>query len=402
MTGPEAPGPVGDRGARRSRSRAARTVTTKVTTAVGAGKQRVEGTPAADLVSQLHSADLINGAMNFAALVLMIFFPFVITVASLSPLNHGGAASVIVQRMGLSPQAAADVEQLFKAEGGDVVVNGWTFMGLVWLVVGGVSLAGALYAIYRQVWALPSAGWRGFGAQASWLALLLVCAAAQMGLGTVLTGNLVGQLFFGMLAFLLLVGFFWAGARLLTLGRLSWPQLRPTAIFTAIGLTGLGVVSRVVFSASIVSNDKIYGSIGVVFIMLSWLIGIGVVITGGAIVGAWYVGANLSIRARGTAGARRRRRHPCGRPGPPTRRSRQRPRPHLVKRRSTAVADRSRPAVRQQTGAHVSAAEDGFPGAPAVGTSPAARAALFAGAWSIPRSVRPVTASMCPASGKEK
>ena len=116
-----------------------------------------------------------------------------------------------------------------------------------------------------------------------------------MALGTVLTGNLVGQLFYGVLAFLLLVGFFWAGARLLTLGRLSWPQLRPTAIFTAIGLTGLGVVSRVVFSASIVSNDKIYGSIGVVFIILSWLIGIGVVITGGAIVGAWYVGANLSF-----------------------------------------------------------------------------------------------------------
>jgi membrane protein len=44
-----------------------------------------------------------------------------------------------------------------------------------------------------------------------------------------------------------------------------------------------------------VSNNNEYGPIGVVFIILSWLIGLGVVITGGAIVGAWYVGANLSF-----------------------------------------------------------------------------------------------------------
>ena len=66
-------------------------------------------------------------------------------------------------------------------------------------------------------------------------------------------------------------------------------------MFTAIGLTGLGVFSKLLFSPSIVSNNEEYGPIGVVFIILSWLIGIAVVITGGAIVGAWYVGADLSF-----------------------------------------------------------------------------------------------------------
>ncbi len=37
----------------------------------------------------------------------MIFFPFVITLASLSPLNHSGAAAFIVRKMGLSGEAAA-------------------------------------------------------------------------------------------------------------------------------------------------------------------------------------------------------------------------------------------------------------------------------------------------------
>ena len=73
------------------------------------------------------------------------------------------------------------------------------------------------------------------------------------------------------------------------------PLVDVEAVLTAIGLTGLGVFSKLLFSPSIVSNNEEYGPIGVVFIILSWLIGIAVVITGGAIVGAWYVGADLSF-----------------------------------------------------------------------------------------------------------
>ncbi|WP_235463263.1 hypothetical protein [Frankia sp. BMG5.23] len=40
--------------------------------------------------------------MNLAAMILMIFFPFVITLAALSPLRQGGAADIIIARMGLS------------------------------------------------------------------------------------------------------------------------------------------------------------------------------------------------------------------------------------------------------------------------------------------------------------
>lgn len=270
-------------------------VTTKVTSTVTAGKSRVEGTPAADLATDLKDADLINKAMNFAALVLMIFFPFVITLSSLSPLNHGGAADVIVRKMGLSGQAAADVEKLFNTSGGDVVVNGWTFMGFVWLVIGGIALSAALEAIYREIWALPSAGLRGFAGQILWLAVFLVCATIQTLLGDALTDSTIGQVCYAVLAFLVLVTFLWVGARVLLLGKLTWHQLLPTAVFTAIGLTGLGFFSKLFFSSSIVSNERIYGSIGVVFIILSWLIGIGVVVTGGAIVGSWYVAREFSF-----------------------------------------------------------------------------------------------------------
>ena len=82
-------------------------VQSKVTAGVQAGKQRIEGTPAKDLLSQLKDADLINEAMMFAALVLMVFFPFLITVAALGPLNQNGAADILVRKMGLSGEAAA-------------------------------------------------------------------------------------------------------------------------------------------------------------------------------------------------------------------------------------------------------------------------------------------------------
>ena len=269
-------------------------VQSKVTAGVQAGKQRIEGTPAKDLLSQLKDADLINEAMMFAALVLMVFFPFLITVAALGPLNQNGAADILIRKMGLSGEAAAAVQALFRPNGG-TSVTGWTVMGVVWLVVGGVTLAASLQIIYQRIWALPSVGWRGFGAQLIWLALLVVFGGVQMGLGNVMTGSTVGQVCYGVLVFVGLILFVWVSGRLLTLGRLTWRQLRPSAVFTAIGLTGLGVFSKLLFSPSIVSNNDEYGPIGVVFIILSWLIGIGVVITGGAIVGAWYVGADLSF-----------------------------------------------------------------------------------------------------------
>ena len=269
-------------------------VQSKVTAGVQAGKQRIEGTPAKDLLSQLKDADLINEAMMFAALVLMVFFPFLITVAALGPLNQNGAADILVRKMGLSGEAATAVEALFRPNGG-TSVTGWTVMGVVWLVVGGVTLAASVQVIYQRAWALPSVGWHGFGAQLMWLALFVVFGGLQMGLGDVMTGSAVGQVCYGVLVFAGLVLFIWVSGRLLTLGRVPWRQLRPTALFTAIGLTGLGVFSKLLFSPSIVSNNEEYGPIGVVFIILSWLIGIAVVITGGAIVGAWYVGADLSF-----------------------------------------------------------------------------------------------------------
>ena len=56
-------------------------------------------------------------------------------------------------------------------------------------------------------------------------------------------------------------------------------------------------VFSVIFTGMVTSDDKEYGSIGVVFALMSWLIAIGVVIILGAVAGIVWQGRNLSFTA---------------------------------------------------------------------------------------------------------
>ncbi|MCM3920099.1 ribonuclease BN [Frankia sp. AiPs1] len=235
--------------------------------------------------------------MTLAALILMLFFPFIITLAAVSPLRPGGAAEIIVRRMGLNHDAAMAVERLFTPDGGGggSAQSGWTVLGALWLTLGGLSLAGAVQSVYLRVFRLPAFGLRGVPAQVVWLAGLIVFLAGTTATGAVLTGTVVGQICQGLIVVAAMVLLFWIGTWILVRGRLRWREILPVAVFTTIGLTGLGVVSRLLFSTSIVENERNYGEIGVVFTLLSWLIGLGVVLTGGAIVGGWYNEQGLSV-----------------------------------------------------------------------------------------------------------
>ena len=53
-------------------------------------------------------------------------------------------------------------------------------------------------------------------------------------------------------------------------------------------MTGLGVFSALVFSGQIVSSDTDYGSIGVMMVLLSYLIALGVCIHLGAVAGRMW------------------------------------------------------------------------------------------------------------------
>ena len=78
---------------------------------------------------------------------------------------------------------------------------------------------------------------------------------------------------------------------------ISWRDVFPAVVATAVFWLGMEAVFSVIFSGMVTSYDTKYGPIGVVFALRSWLIAIGVVIILGAAAGIVWQERNLSFRA---------------------------------------------------------------------------------------------------------
>jgi membrane protein len=89
----------------------------------------------------------------------------------------------------------------------------------------------------------------------------------------------------GVTAGLSAVLFVWWSQRLLLGARVRWRALLPGVVSTVVGLLGLRLFSRLVYSPLIASNTVTYGPFGTVLVIQSWLVGVGVVVFGGALVG---------------------------------------------------------------------------------------------------------------------
>jgi membrane protein len=90
----------------------------------------------------------------------------------------------------------------------------------------------------------------------------------------------------GLVLYAGLTAFFWWTMRFLLAGRVSWRLLLRPALLTALLWIGLELFSAVYFSAAIISDSNLYGTIGVVFSLMIWFIAIGAVIVLGAVAGA--------------------------------------------------------------------------------------------------------------------
>jgi membrane protein len=88
--------------------------------------------------------------------------------------------------------------------------------------------------------------------------------------------------------FVVAVGFYWWTIHILLLGRVPWGRVFPAAVATAVCITGLNIVSSLLFSGQIVSSERDYGPIGVVTVLLSYFIGFGVCLHLGAVLGRMW------------------------------------------------------------------------------------------------------------------
>jgi membrane protein len=235
------------------------------------------------LARRLQAADVINRGLLFSAVLLLCFVPFLLVLQSLAGRNQ---VSGFIRRFGLTGEAAHAVRQALTSPS----ATSGTINGLSWVffIVGGIAAAAAIQELYERVFEVKGRGFRDTPQRVAWLALAVgasfLTAWTQPGLARVGGPVLValGALIGG-------TAFWWFSMWLLLGGRLGWLHLFPSALATGICFLGMEIVFRLTLSSTIVSDYRKYGSIGVVFAIMSLLIAIGVVIMLGALLGlVWH------------------------------------------------------------------------------------------------------------------
>jgi membrane protein len=234
--------------------------------------------------AHLSTADFMNSSFAFAALAVLSAFPF---LAVSSSVLGGDIRKAIVARMGLNAQAKHDVDGLIAT--GNQAVATLTWFSAIVLVLGGIGMASTLSAWYHRIYErTPPKGllrhivyqFAGFVA----FALYISFEVWLFGKARPVGGS--GLIF--LLTFVLAVLFWWWSAYMLLYGQVPLRQMFSAGVATAVCITGLGIVSSLLFSDQITSGQKSYGPAGVVIALISFLVGFGVCLHAGAVFGRMW------------------------------------------------------------------------------------------------------------------
>ncbi|MFC8513366.1 ribonuclease BN [Streptomyces sp. NPDC057257] len=222
--------------------------------------------------------ELLHRAMGFATLALVTLAPLLIVVAAADPLGHGGFALWLVDGMDLSGRSAKALSDVFGPP--SKVVGTASAWSVALLAVFGLSFAASVQNGYERIWKPSPGPWHRIWRQAVWLVVLMAYVYAQVETRNVLHGT--ARIPLSMAVGIL---FFWWGPHFLLNRQVRWRHLLPGALATMAGLVGLRWFSYLVFTPLLVTNAVSYGPVGTILVVESWLVGVGFVVYGGALVG---------------------------------------------------------------------------------------------------------------------
>ncbi len=243
-------------------------------------RRRVNGSWLEDIAVRLKTLDVFNSIVVFGSALLLSALPLVIILSALAEERVDDDLS---RHIGVDRHGAAIIAGLFRkppAQSAGPIV-----LGLLVAAAGTMAFVKGLQVTYEDVFEQPHRGWRDLPRFVVWVAVLLGALLSEGHFGGSLQ-SAAGPVARGLVSFVLVALFFLWSMHFLLVGRMSWGSLvRPALVSSALWL-GLAIVSSVYFSSAVVTEHRLFGTIGVVFVLLTWFIAVGAVLVLGAVVGA--------------------------------------------------------------------------------------------------------------------
>ena len=231
----------------------------------------------------------IDRAMAVAAQGYSAFLPLLIVYASVLPRSDNASfADLLCDRFELTGSAAESVRQAFAPAG--AVQSSVTALGLVLLLVSSLAFTRGLQRMYELAFGLPTLGMRNTPRAVLWLAFVAVFAALRPVALAPLEGSV--RIVVTVAAGTIL----WIITPYLLLGRrVRFRRLFPSALLSAIGMTGVAIWSVIWMPHTLASSAAQFGVIGIGFAMLTWFVAVAVVLvvatTGGATIADRWIKA---------------------------------------------------------------------------------------------------------------
>lgn len=247
---------------------------------IAAARLRAEGSWPHDLGRRLGAIEFGNAIMLFGASLLLSALPLIILLSSAA---HERIDDDVSRHMGLNARAARIMEGLFRKtpthSAGPIV------LGVIIAFAGTITVAGSLQVIYERAFDQGHRGWRDLWRFVVWVIVLLGALVVEASVDIPLRRAL-GDVGRGALSFAEVTVFLWWSMHFLLAGRVRWVQLIRPALISGVFWLGFALFSSLYFSSALISEDRLYGTLGIVFILMTWFIAIGAVIVLGAACGA--------------------------------------------------------------------------------------------------------------------
>jgi len=243
-------------------------------------RARYERSWAGDVGRQLKELDFGIWITMFGAALLWSAVPLIILLSSLADERVDDDLS---RHIGLNSDGARIVHTLFRgtpAHALEPIVTGFVFS-----FAGVIAVVSSLQVIYERIFEQEQRGWANVWRWNVWTVVVLAALVLEGAISGPVE-DAAGPVVLALVGLVLTTLFFWWTLHYLLAGRVSWRRLLRPAIVTGGLWVAFTIFSSFYFSPILISDSHTYGTIGVVFTLLTWFFLIGAVIVLGGVLGA--------------------------------------------------------------------------------------------------------------------